>query len=75
MNDRHTWSYRSDPGPYLYGDGDNFGNVDALADFARYIKSGYVQGVDYDGQPVRFVFVDGTVKKMVPQWIEDKSGI
>ena len=27
---------------------------------------------DEDGQPIRYAFVDGAAKKMIPQWIEEK---
>jgi hypothetical protein len=71
-NDRHTWSINPNDPTYLYGDGDTCGTVAALQGFAPFIRSGYVMGQDEDGQPIRYVFVDGVAKKMDPIWVEEK---
>jgi hypothetical protein len=72
-NDPNNCSWAFDPTypkQYLYGSGDRFERIDLLSTYAPYIDSGYVAGVDDGGEPFRYVFEHGTVKKMVPQWVE-----
>lgn len=55
---------------YAHGDVVDMRDISTLATFAPFIQSGYVQLSDDAGNVCRYVFGDGAVKKMIPQWID-----